>query len=121
MEDGQQRIQDLYNEIQEAKGKKRELTMVIKDAFENRKQYQELMEEIAELKTKKKEIETAVRHECASEYNDVEDLKTDIKDTKQVMSDLMWNELMKNNKIEIVDEKDNKYLPDVMVTLKKAG
>lgn len=121
MEGNQERIQDLYNEIQEAQSKKRELTRVIKDAFDNRKQYQDLMEELAELKTKKKEIETAVRHECSSEYNDLEDLKTDIKDTKQVLSDLMWNELMKNNKVEVVDEKDNKYLPEVMVTLKKAG
>ena len=111
----------MYQEIKDAQQKKKELSAVIKEAYEKNKEYSDISEEMSKFRARKKEIEIAIRHEYASEFNDLDDLRTDIKDTKQVMSDIMWNELMKNNKVEIVDDKENRYVPSVLVTLKKAG
>ncbi|MBT4723212.1 hypothetical protein HN958_02555 [Candidatus Falkowbacteria bacterium] len=121
MSDTQIRIQEMYNELKEAEKKKKELMASIKDAYQNYKEFDEIKEEMDKLKVRKKEIDGAVRNEYASEYNDLDDVKTDIKDTKMVLSDLMWNEIMKNKTVEVVDQYDQKYVPEVTVTLRKDG
>jgi hypothetical protein len=121
MSDSLTRIQQMHQEIIDAGKKKKELNAVLKEAYEKSKAYHDLNEEMEQLRAKKKQLETAIRQEYASEYNDLEDIKTDIKDTKMVLSDMMWNELMKNNKVEVLDQYENKFVPQVLVTLKKAG
>jgi len=117
----QQRIQEMFNEIKQAEKKKKELTASIKDAYSNYKEYDEIKDEMDKLKARKKEIDTQVRNEYSSEFNDLDDVKTDIKDMRMVLSDLMWNELMKNNSFEVKDEYENKMVPQVVVTLRKEG
>jgi len=119
MSDVKNRIQEMHNEIQTALKKKKDLMQMIKDAYNQRKEYLDLIEEMNKLRGRKKEIENSLRQEYSSEFNDLESVKLDIKDMKTVLSDLMWNELMKNNSIEVVDEYENHYVPQVMVTLKK--
>ena len=119
MSDNQQRIKDLYHEIQEAKKKQKEYTATIKEAFVGTKEYQDLADEMTKLRARKKQIEQIIRADYSSEFNSLEDVRTDIRDTRQVLSDIMWNELMKNNKVEVVDENNNTYVPEVKVTLKK--
>ena len=114
-------VQGIYNDIREKEGKKKELSQSIKDAYQNYTEYQEILDKMDTLKARKKEVEMAVRQEYSSEFNDLEDLKLDIKDTKQVLSDMLWNKLIKNESIEIRDEHETKYVPNVMVTLKKEG
>lgn len=120
MSDNQKRIQELYNELKESEKRKKDLNKVIKDAYNNYSEYQEILDEMDKLRTRKKEVESAVKQEYSSEYNDLESIKLDIKDTKMMLSDLMWNEIMKNNNVEVTDEYDTKYIPNVVVTLKKA-
>ncbi|KKR05145.1 MAG: hypothetical protein UT32_C0023G0014 [Parcubacteria group bacterium GW2011_GWC2_39_14] len=119
MSDVQIRINEMHKEIQVALKKRKDLAQVIKDAFLGRKEYQDLTEELNKLRARRKEIETGLRQEYSSEFNDLDDVKLDIKDMKTVLSDLMWNELLKNNSIEVVDEYENHYVPQVMVTLHK--
>ncbi len=119
MSDVQKRIQEMHNEIQVALKKKKDLMQAIKDAYNQRKEYLDLLEEANKIRARKKEIENSLRQEYASEFNDLEDVKLDVKEMRTVLSDLMWNELMKNNSIEVVDEYENHYVPQVMVTLKK--
>ena len=114
-------VQDMYNEIRDKEKKKKELNQAIKDAYQNYTEFQEILDKMDALKARKKEVEMAVRHEYSSEFNDLEDLKLDIKDMKQVLSDMLWNKLIKNEPIEIRDEYETKYVPNVMVTLKKEG
>mgnify|MGYP007123670563 CR=1 FL=1 len=118
MSDAQKRIEELHKEIKEAQHKKKELSRVIKEGLESTKEYLDIMDEMKQFKAKKKQIEISVRAEYSAEFNELDDVKTDIKDTKQVLSDLMWNELMKNNKVEVMEE-DVRYVPEVKVTLKK--
>ncbi|HMB26172.1 MAG TPA: hypothetical protein VKP03_02020 [Patescibacteria group bacterium] len=121
MSDAQSKIKNLYQEISENKKKKKEINSVIKEAYEKNKEYQDLSEELSRLRARKKEIELTVRSEYGSEFEQLDDLKTDIRDSEQVLSDLMWNELLKNNKVEVIDEYENKFLPEVSVKLRKAG
>lgn len=119
MSDVQIRITEMHKEIQVALKKRKDLAQIIKDAYMQRKEYLDLSEELNKLRGRKKEIETGLRQEYAAEFNDLDDIKLDIKDMRTVLSDLMWNELLKNNSIEVVDEYENHYVPQVMVTLHK--
>ncbi|MBU1132571.1 hypothetical protein KKC32_05005 [Patescibacteria group bacterium] len=113
------RIKEMHKEILEAQKKKKDLSQVIKDGFAQYTEYKDITEEMNKLRERRKQIELQVRQEYSSEYTQLEDISTDIKDSKTVLSDLIWNELMKNNTVEVTDEWENKYVPQVTVILKK--
>ena len=119
MSDAQQKIRELHQEILDSQKKKKDLNLVIRDAHANYKEYNSIVEEMKKLRERKKQLDAQIREEFASEFNSLEDIKTDMKDTRMVLSDLIWNELIKNNPVEVVDEWDNHYIPQVLVTLKK--
>jgi len=114
-----QRIKELHQEILEKQKKKKDLAQTIKDAFGNYKEYKEMEEESKKLKERRKQIEAQVRQQYSSEFNDLEEINADIKDTKMVLSDLIWNEVMQNNSVEVVDEWDHHYVPQIVASLKK--
>lgn len=111
----------MYEEIKGEEAKKKDLMQVIKDAQSGHSEYKELMEKMGGLRARKKELDAVIRSQFASEFNDLDDARRQIKELKVVLSDLMWNELMKNNAIEVKDEYDNRYVPEVTVTLRKDG
>lgn len=119
MSNPQTRISELHRDIQSALQKRKDLTQIIKDALSQSKEYQDLMDELSKIRARKKEVELAIRNQYSSEFNELEDVKLDIKDMKMVLSDLMWNELLKNNSVEVTDQYENRYVPQVLVTLKK--
>ena len=119
MSNPQTRINELHRDIQGALQKKKDLTTMIKDAYLQTKEYQDILEEVAKQKARQKEVELAIREQYSSEYNQLEDIKLDVKDMKMVLSDLMWNELLKSHTVEVVDQYENRYIPNVVVTLKK--
>ncbi len=114
-----QRIKELHQEILEKQKKKKDLGQTIKDAFGNYKEFKDLEEEMKKLRERRKQIEAQVRTQYSSEFNDLDEVNQDIKDTKMVLSDLIWNEVMKNNTVEVVDEWDHHYVPQIVASLKK--
>ena len=82
MSDAQNKIKSLYQEIKENEKKKKAINAVVKEAFEKTKEYQDLMEEMKTLRARKKEVEIAIRSEYTTEFNELDDLKIDIKDTR---------------------------------------
>jgi predicted nucleic acid-binding Zn-ribbon protein len=119
MSDAQTQIKTLHTEILTAQKNKKEIMAVLKDAFSTRKEYSDLVDQMSQLRARKKEIENIVRAEYSHEYNEMEDIREDIKDSKMVLSDLIWNELIKNNSVEVIDEANNHYVPNIVATLKK--
>ena len=114
-----QRIKELHQEISQKQKRKKDLGQTIKDAFGNYKEFKDIEEQMKGLRERRKQIEALVRQQYSSEFNDLDELSSDIKDTKMVLSDLIWNEVMKNNTVEIVDEWDNHYVPQIVASLKK--
>ena len=80
MSDAQTQIKSLHAEIMASQKKKKEIMAVLKDAFASRKEYHDLIDQINQLKARKKEIENVVRGEYSHEYNELDDIKMDIKD-----------------------------------------
>lgn len=119
MSDAQQKIRELHQEILTAQKKKKDLGKVIRDAQGNYKEYADIAEQIKKLRERKKQLDAQIRNEYSGEFSDIESVKIDIKDSRMVLSDLIWNELAKNHSVEIVDEDNNRYVPQVIVTLKR--
>jgi len=115
------RLQEIHNEISLAKKRCKEITSGFKDELAQHARYQELLEELQALKIEKKSIENSVREQTPREASELEDLKIDIKSNAELLSDLAYNLLMKNETVELVDEHQNRYVPEMVVRFRKDG
>lgn len=114
-----QDIQQIFNRVQEAKRKKKDLESAYKDALSTSLEYQEIKDQIAALREKKKGIERTIRDQFAHELTQIDDLKIDIASDMELLSDIAMTTLMKGDSIDVKDEYDNEYEPIIKVTFKK--
>lgn len=113
-------IQTLFNTLQEAKSEQKEIRKEYRDALLHETAYQEILEEIKNLRDKKKLIESEVQSQMGDRWARLEDLKYDIAETQQMISDQAVNSIMKGESIALKDEYDTLYEPKFSVTFKKA-
>lgn len=114
-----QHLQDVFNEIQAAKNEMKSITELYRNALTNNGEYQAIKEQMEELKQKKKQIEDAIQAELGSQYEKLEELKRDIKNNKEMMSDIAISTLMEGKTVEVRDELNILYEPKFAVTFKK--
>ena len=77
------------------------------------------MEKLKKLKERKKQIEEIIKNEFSAEFNKLDALKLDIETDNQLLSDIAFNQLVKGQAVEVMDEGDNKYEPIFKVKFKK--
>lgn len=116
-----QDLQSVWQRIQEAKKKQKDLKSVYKDALATSLEYQEITDKLKTLKEKKKQVENSTKEQFASELTKLDDLKIDIAGDMELISDIAMTQLMKGESIAIKDEYDNEYEPIFKVNFKKVG
>lgn len=114
-----QDLQSIFNRIQEAKKKQKDIKRAYRDALESSTEYNDINEELKTLKARKKEIENVTREQFSSEFIKLDDLKIDIDSDQEILSDIALNKVIKGESIEIKDEHDNEYEPIFKVSFKK--
>ena len=114
-------IQEVFNEIREAKKELKELRAMYKDALQNADGYPEITEEIKEKKEKKIKIEAKVQDQMGKSYEEMEKLKQTITDKEEMLNDIAMTTLMKGEAVEVIDEFQNKYEPIYVVKFKKTN
>lgn len=112
-------IQEIFNELKEAKKEQSEIRAEYKDALSQNQEYQELVEKLDELKLRKKEIEAIAQSQMGSRWDRLDDLKMSISDLKQIQNDIAMTTLMEGRPVEVVDEYNNLYEPNFSVSFKK--
>ena len=115
----EQNIQEIFNKIQKIKKEQKELRHSFTDALNQAQGYKELVDQLKELREKRKKIEMSVRQDFGTELNKLEDLKIDLESEVEVLSDMVFNKLVKGEKVEISDEYENNYEPTFKVNFKK--
>jgi len=115
------KLQELHDEINAMKKERKELNQMMKDELSHNERYGQLVEEMTALRIEKKGIENEIQAAIPADMERLDELKIDIKSSEELLSDLAFNMLMKDEKIEISDEYDNQYEPMIMVKFKKAG
>jgi hypothetical protein len=111
-------IREIFDRMQEHRKEQRELSAMIKDSLRNSHEYHDLTDQINRLKAKKSQIALAVTEELEHK---LALLKTNIKDSHQLMSDIALTKLMKGESVTLTDAAENEYEPIFSVRFKKAG
>jgi len=114
-----QNIQEVFNRIQKAKQKQKEIRKMYKEALEQTPGYKEIVDDYKDLRDKKKQVETQVKQDFAKEFEELDDLKADIQTDQEVLSDIALNKLVKGDTVEVTDKENNNYEPIFSVKFKK--
>lgn len=92
-----------------------------KSALDNNLEYQRVLEDMKELKEKKKSLEESAQAELGRQFDRLEELKQNIKTSKEMLSDIAITTLMDGKKVEVKDQYNNLYEPRYNVTFKKTS
>lgn len=114
-------IQEVFNELQQAKKDQKDIKKEYKDALLNANEYEETMEELKKLKEKKKQIETLTQNRMGMRWEELEKLKAKAEELQQMVTDIAMTNLMDGKTVAIKDEYDNIYEPVYKITFKKAA
>lgn len=115
------RLQETYNELQEAKRERREIAKAFKDELKHNAQYNEITEEMKVLREKKKSIENTVKAQAMKDAQRLDDLKLEIASLQELLSDLSLNMYLAKEQVEVTDTTDQRWVPQFSVRFKKDG
>jgi predicted nuclease with TOPRIM domain len=113
-------IQDVFNRIQEKRKESRSIKMLYRDALEASGEYREILEKLEQLKARKKQLEGVAWSEVGSK-DKFELMKLDLKQDKEMLTDLALSTLMKGETVKVVDPDNNEYEPKFSVSFIKAN
>lgn len=114
-------LQEVFNDLQEAKKESKEIRKEYRDALSQDAQYQEIIEKMNDLKEKKKNQELAAQRDMGSRWEKLEDLKEEIKSMQEMISDISLTNLVDGKTVEVRDEYDTLYEPIYTVAFKRAN
>lgn len=113
------KLQEVYREIQEKKKRKKELDTMFKDELRASGQYEKLAEEAKVLREKIKAFQNDVRSRSMKDAQELEELKAEIASEQEVLADMALNAYVKGETVQVVDDYDNKWVPQFKVNFKK--
>lgn len=116
-----QQLQMVFESMRENKKELKGLKEMYRDALNDADEYDELVEQIKEMRSKKKAIEMRVQAQMGRAYEKIEELTSEIKVQKIMLSDIAMTTLMDGKTVEVSDEWGNKYEPDYKVNFKKTN
>ena len=114
-------IQEVYNELQEAKKAQKSIKKEYKDALANANEYEETVAKYKEIKEKKKQIETMTQSRMGMRWEELEKLKAKQAELDQMVTDIAMTTLMDGKTVELKDEFDNAYEPVYKITFRKVA
>lgn len=116
-----QDVQQVFNELEDAKQEKKEINREYKDILEQNADYQEICEKIKELQEIKKQHEFSAQNDMGMRWERFEELKGEIKKLKEMISDISLTTMMNGETVEVRDQYDRLYEPKYNVDFKKVN
>lgn len=113
------RLQEVFAEIRKQKKARKEIKDIFKSELEHHERYGKLKEEMDVLKAERKSIEVQVREASPADSMKLQDIEVELKANEELLSDLAFNLLMKDESVELEDEYKNKLIPQFLVKYKK--
>ncbi len=106
-------IQKIFDDIQELKKERREINKEYKYLLDNDEKHRELKEKLKKYREQKKQIEDSLKPAR------LEEIKNELEELNQMISDIAISTLMKGENIYLKDQYDTEYEPIYKVTFKK--
>jgi len=113
-------VQDIFNRIREKQNEQKTLKDIHRSVLANSQEYQLVLDELKELKDKKKQIQSVLESDLKEEFDKIDEIKSYIASDREMLSNMALSQIIKGEKVEIVDEKNNKYTPVLSVKFEKA-
>jgi hypothetical protein len=113
-------IQEVFNGINEKKRELRDIKKMYRDALESSGEYRDLSEKMEQMKARKKQLEGVAWSEVGAK-DKYETSKLDVKQDKEMLTDLAINSLMSGETVKLVDQDNNEYEPKFSVSFKKTN
>ncbi|MBU0625226.1 hypothetical protein KKF05_02680 [Patescibacteria group bacterium] len=111
-------LKEVHQRLEELKHRRRDLNRMFKDELDQNESYKKIVEELKVLREKKKSIENVARVSCFGGSDELERIKEQIKDEKQLLTDLALNQYVAGQTVEIV-ENETRFVPQFSVKFKK--
>ena len=112
-------MQEIFNQIQDLKQIKKEISKEYRDTLEQTAGYEDLKEEVKTMREKKKFKEDQVRASLGAHWGEFEDATAKIAELEQMLTDIAMTTLMDGNSINIKDKNNVEYEPSYKITFKK--
>jgi len=112
-------VQDVFNRINEKKLEQKTLKDIHRSVLANSQEYQSVLEELKELKEKKKKIQSSLEADLKEEFQKIDEIKSYIASDREMLSNMTLTQFLKGEKVEIMDDKNNKYGPVFSVRFEK--
>lgn len=112
-------LEEVHKRLANNKAERRDLQKMFKDDLKNTPKYVAITEELKTLRDEKKTIENELKQAYASENERLEQLKADIADDQELLSDIALNMYVNEETVEIKDDDDNVWHPEFKVTFKR--
>ena len=115
------RLQEVYNELRELREERKKIKDAIKDELKHHERHTQVLDELATLKAEKKAIETHVAEQSPKDAQRLDEIAIEIKSNEELLSDLAFNLMMKDESVELTDQYSNRYVPQFVVRFRKDG
>lgn len=112
-------MQEVFDEIQEYKQTKKEISREYRDTLAQDEEYQELKEELKTLREKKKAREESAQASLGRRWEEYEDATSQIAALEEMLTDIAMSNLMDGQSIQLKDKHDVEYEPAYKITFKK--
>jgi predicted nuclease with TOPRIM domain len=112
-------IQEVYNELQEAKKAQKSIKKEYRDALTNANEYEETVAKLKEIREKKKQIENITQSRMGLRWEELEKLKAKAAELDQMVTDIAMTTIMEGKTVALKDEYNNSYEPVYKITFRK--
>lgn len=103
--------QEVYNRLLELKAELREKKKWLKEEYEKDERYKKIEDELKVIRLKRKNITREIDGLNQSIVDEIDNLKTEVKDQKQLFNDVMLTAYTKGEKLELETEHKQPCLP----------
>ncbi len=114
-----QNIQEIYNRLEEHKGKAKKIKLMLKEAYDQDEGYCAANEAVKKANIKRKEIKTKINELFPKEVQELEDLNIDIASDKELLNDMILTAVMRGDKVEVTDKFEQQCFPIFQVKFSK--
>jgi len=114
-----QDLKAIHSKIQDKSRERRQLMRAFQDELAQNKEYVELVEELKKLRERKKSLENYAMAQALGDASKLDTLQLEIKDQRQMLSDVALALYAEGEQVEIVDGDDIRWVPAFSVRFKK--
>lgn len=112
-------LKSVHVKLQDKSRERRQLMRSFQDELAQNKEYVELVEQIKKLREVKKSLENSAKASALGDAAKLDTLQLEIKDQRQMLSDLALAAYTEGEQVEITDEDNIRWVPEFTARFKK--